>query len=148
MKRALITCLVLTIFAGCKQRNQEVAPVLANLIGTWQLVQPDSSYAVTLEFAYDTKNPPIDITPFLASGKSAINDYTARIFATIDGTMQVSELGTTKLGGTPEAIQFEQNYYEKLNSIVRFESPTQTTLNLYHGGTTPGMLVYKKMTQP
>lgn len=144
MKKALITLLTLTIFAGCKQRDQEVAPLLANLIGTWQLVEPASSYAITLKFAFDTNNPPIDITPYLASGKSPVNDYTARMFATIDGTMQISELGSSKLGGAPEALQFEQDYYEKLKSVVRFESPTETKLYLYYGGIAPGKLIFQK----
>ncbi|GAB3981257.1 hypothetical protein GCM10028806_50650 [Spirosoma terrae] len=139
-----LALLLFALFAGCGKRNREVAPALANLIGTWQLADSDSSYAVTLEFAYDDRNPPIDITPFLASGKSSVNQYSARMFATIDGTMQINELANTEIAGTSAAMQFEANYFAKLRSVVRFEETSSNELRLFHGGSTPGSLLFKK----
>ncbi|QIP11436.1 META domain-containing protein [Spirosoma aureum] len=149
MKNGLIiSLLILVITIGCGKRETEVAPLLANLVGTWKLIEPDSSYAITLQFAYDTRNPPIDITPYLASGKSSVNEYSARMFATIDGTMQINEVVSTEKAGSPAAMQFEQDYFANLKTVARFESPTETQLRLYHGGPKPGVLVYKKVLTP
>jgi hypothetical protein len=117
---------------------------LANLLGTWELVGADSAYNVSIAFSYDDRNPPIDITPFLTTGKSAVNQYSARMFATIDGTMQINELANTEIAGSPAAMQFEAAYFDKLRTVVRFESPMQNELHLYHGGSSPGMLVFRK----
>ncbi|GAB3892575.1 META domain-containing protein [Spirosoma agri] len=145
INRLAVSLLLLAIVLGCGKREHEVAPVLANLLGTWQLTKPDSSFAVTIQFTYDNRNPPIDITPFLASGKSSVNDYTARMFATVDGTMQINEVVSTEKAGSGAAKQFEQEYLANLATVVRFESPTATQLYLYHGGPKPGVLVYKKL---
>ena len=145
INRLVVSLLLLSIAMGCGTREHEVAPVLANLVGTWQLTKPDSSFAVILQFTYDNKNPPIDITPFIASGKSSVNDYTARMFATVDGTMQINEVVSTEKAGSGSANQFEKDYLANLATVVRFESPTTTQLYLYHGGSKPGVLVYKKL---
>ncbi len=142
------TAILFAILIGttqCGTKETTLAPQITNLIGTWRLVEPDSAYAVTLQFAYDTANPPQDITPFLASGKSPINEYTLRLFATIDGMMSADNLSSTKRGGTPEAMNFEQTYYTKLKSVARYELTNDNRLRLYHGGNLPRVLVYEKM---
>ena len=147
MKSTTIVFLVsiLLLLTQCGTKEVTLAPQITNLIGTWWLVEPDSSYAVTLEFAYDTANPPHDVTPFLSSGKSPINDYTLRLFATIDGMMSADDLSSTKRGGTPEAMNFEQTYYKNLRAVVRYELKADNRLRLYHGGDLPHVLVYEKM---
>ena len=137
--------LILLSLTRCGSKEVALAPQITNLIGTWRLVQPDSSYAVTLEFAFDTANPPHDVTPFLASGKSPINDYTLRLFATIDGMMSADDLSSTKRGGTPDAMTFEQTYYKNLRAVARYELTTNNQLRLYHGGDLPRVMVYEKV---
>lgn len=140
-----LVLLLLTLTTHCGKKDAVVAPAVAALEGTWRLIEPDSTYRVTLQFAYDTRNPPQDITPFNANGKAAINDYTLRLFATVDGTLSAENLGSTKVGGSVEAMKFEQLYFDKLTTAARYELITQTRLRLYHGGKQPGVLVYEKI---
>ena len=137
--------LVLCITLQCSHKEIVLAPKIAGLVGTWQLIEPDSTYSVTLKFALDTENPPLDITPFKASGKASINDYTLRSFATIDGTMSGDNLTSTKTDGSPEAMTFEQVYFANLQASARYELPTENRLRLYHGGPQPGVFVFKKL---
>lgn len=143
--RFVAACLLLLFTTQCSKKDLSVPPTIAALIGTWQLIEPDSTYGVTLQFAYDPRNPPQDITPFNAGGKSAVNAYTVRLFATIDGTLTADKLGSTEIAGSPKAMQFEQTYYANLKAVARYELSTQTQLRLYHGGQQPGVLVYEKM---
>lgn len=143
--RVYVVLLLAVLTTHCGKRDSVVAPTIAALEGTWRLIEPDSTYRVTLQFAYDTRNPPQDITPFTASGKAAINDYNLRLFATVDGTLSAENLGSTKVGGSAQAMQFEQLYFDNLTTAARYELPTQTRLRLYHGGKQPGVLVYEKI---
>jgi heat shock protein HslJ len=135
----------LVVLNGCKSKDVILAPQIANLVGTWRLVEPDSSYQVTLTFALDTANPPLDITPFLANGKSSVNDYSVRLFATIDGVMSAENLGSTERAGTPEATTFEQRYFTNLKAVVRFDMITPDRLRLQHGGESPHVMIYKRV---
>ena len=135
----------LVMLNGCRSKDVILAPQIANLVGTWRLTGPDSSYAVTLVFALDTANPPLDITPFLASGKSSVNDYSVRLFATIDGMMSAENLVSTKKAGTLEATQFEQRYLTNLKAVVRFDMITPDKLRLQHGGESPHVMYYERI---
>lgn len=137
--------LLLMLTTQCNKKESVVAPTIAALVGTWQLVEPDSTYNVTLQFAYDTRNPPQDITPFNASGKASINTYTVRLFATLDGTLSADKLVSTYKAGSPEATKVEQTYFDGLSAVARFELTASNQLRLYHGGSQPGILIYKKV---
>lgn len=145
MRTILLASFVILLMAQCSREEREVAPNVAKLVGTWQLVAPDSAYAVTLLLALDTVNPPNDIIHFKASGKSAINTYTAFLSAAVDGLMVVTSVGSTKIGGSPEATAVEQAYFSSLRDVVRYELTTDNRLRLYHGGDRPGVLVYRKI---
>jgi hypothetical protein len=133
------------VLNGCKSKDVILSPQIANLVGSWRLVEPDSSYTVTLSFALDTANPPLDITPFLATGKSSVNDYNLRLFATIDGMMSADNLGSAEKAGTPEATKFEQRYFTNLKAVVRFDMITPDKLRLQHGGESPHVMIYKRI---
>lgn len=141
----VIASLLLLLLTQCGPKESVVAPNVAALVGTWQLIEPDSSYSVTLQFAYDTRNPPQDITPFNGSGKASVNTYTLRLFATLDGTMSADNLANTDMAGSPQAMQFEKTYFGSLSAVARYELPTQNRLRIYHGGQQPGVLVYKRI---
>ena len=145
MRSFVLICL-LFVLSQCGSSQPELAPKIAQLIGTWQLVESDSTYAVTLTFALDTNNPPHDITSFKASGKSSVNEYNLNLFAAIDGLMLADQLGSTKIAGSPAAMQFEQTYFTNLRAAARFELPTANQLRVYHGGSLPRVLVYKKLS--
>ncbi|GAB3642179.1 META domain-containing protein [Spirosoma arcticum] len=145
MKTTLLAAFVILLMTQCSREEREVAPSVAKLVGTWQLVEPDSAYAVTLLLALDTANPPNDIIHFKANGKSAINTYNASLSAAVDGLMVVTSVGSTKIGGSPEATTVEQAYFASLRDVVRYELPTDNRLRLYYGGNKSGVLVYKKI---
>ncbi|AUD05631.1 META domain-containing protein [Spirosoma pollinicola] len=146
MRRVLtVFLLILFLASQCRQKESVVAPQIAKLIGTWQLAEPDSAYATTLRFAYDTANPPHDVTPFKASGKTAVNDYTVNMFATLDGMLSADELVSSKVAGSAEAMAFELAYFTNLKAVVRYEITSDNQLHLIHGGAQPHLLVYKRV---
>ncbi|MBC3783631.1 META domain-containing protein [Spirosoma utsteinense] len=145
MKQAILAAFVILSLAQCNQEKREVAPSVAKLAGTWQLLGPDSTYATTLVFALDTANPPNDIIHFSAAGKAAVNTYNGFLSAAVDGLMIFTSVGSTKIAGPPAAMQFEQLYLASLREVVRFELPTDSQLRLLHGGEKPGILVYKRV---
>ncbi|WP_461082405.1 META domain-containing protein [Spirosoma flavus] len=138
---SLISLLTLT---QCSKKNDDLSPKIATLLGNWQLVDPTSAYEVNLNFTLDEKNPPNDVTPLFGGGRSPVNEYSARFFATIDGMMVVDPISSTKVGGEPAAMQFEQAYYTNLKAVVRYEL-TADQLKLTYGGDKPGELVYKRV---
>ena len=140
----ILSLLLLLVTSRCGQKETVLAPQITNFIGTWRLIEPDSSYVVTLQFAYDTANPPHDVTPFLASGKASVNDYTLRLFATLDGMLSADDLISTKKAGTTAAMTFEQTYLMNLQAVVRYKLTADNRLELYHGGAQPHVLVYEK----
>ncbi|GAB3944463.1 hypothetical protein GCM10028805_12020 [Spirosoma harenae] len=144
VKPMLIALPLLVVMVQCRSSEVELAPKIAGLIGTWKLVEPDSSYAITLVFALDTAHPPRDVTSFKASGKSAVNAYSVNLFAAVDGMMMADQISSTDMAGTPTAMQFEQSYFKNLKSVARYELPSSDRLLLYHGGDQPRVMVYKK----
>ncbi|WP_080237597.1 META domain-containing protein [Spirosoma rigui] len=142
MRNIIVAAFVILLLTQCGEDKREVAPGVARLVGTWRLAAPDSSYATTLIFALDTANPPKDIIHFSASGKAAVNTYDAFLSAAVDGLMVFTSVGSTKLAGSPQALQFEQTYFTSLSDVVRFELPTDNRLRLYHGGEKGGLLEY------
>lgn len=145
MKTALLAALTILLLVQCNREERGVAPGVAQLVGTWQLVTPDSAYAVTLLLALDTANPPNDIVHFKANGKSAINTYNAFLSAAVDGLMVVTNVASTKIGGSSEATTVEEAYFTSLRTVVRYELSADNRLRLYYGGDKPGVLVYRKV---
>lgn len=140
---AVIGCLLL--LCQCKQGTVEPPPTIAALVGTWTLIQPDSAASTTLVFSLDTANPPHDIVSFYVQGKGLQNTYKGRMYATIDGTMQIQELTETilaDLGST--AHQIDRSYLTKLGSTARFNQLPDGTLQLFFGSPSSGILAYKK----
>ncbi|AQG81496.1 META domain-containing protein [Spirosoma montaniterrae] len=144
--KQLIGCLLTLLTVGaCQQSDYQMAPNVARLVGTWQLRDSTTVYAPTLQFELDTENPPLDITPFKASGKASVNTYNGRLSASLDGMMVVTGLGQTKIGGSPEAMRFEQTYFANLKSVARFKTTEDDRLYLYFGNPQPGTLIYERI---
>ena len=145
MKNVVIAVLAILLIVQCSSDKREVAPGVAKLVGTWQLIEPHSPYENTLLLALDTANPPNDVIHFKVNGKSAINTYHGFLSAAVDGMMVFTGIGSTRMGGSPEALHVEQTYLNSLKAVVRYELPTDNRLRLYHGGEIPGVLVYNKI---
>lgn len=142
----VVACLALLLFlAQCGQRESELSPKIAGLVGTWRLVAPDSTFKTTLTIALDKANPPRDITPLLATGQSAVDTYSLRLFATVDGTMSTESWLNTQVAGAPAVMTFEQTYFQNLQAVVRYELTIGNRLYLYHGGSQPHVLTYERI---
>lgn len=140
---AAIGCLLL--LCQCKQSTVEPPPTIAALVGTWTLMQPDSAASTTLVFSLDTANPPHDIVSFYVQGQGLQNAYKGRMYATVDGTMQVQELTqTASTDLVPAAQQIDRLYLTKLGSTARFNQLSDGTLQLYFGSPSSGRLSYEK----
>lgn len=145
MNRIVLFALVLLLFRCSPESEPTVAPPVQPLIGTWRLILPDSTYEVTLRLIVDSDNPPVDVTPFDANGKSAVNTYSARLFAAADGKASVDQLSSTKIAGSPQVMQFEQTYLTSLQSVVRFQVDPAGRLRLDYGSAQgSGTLVYRR----
>ncbi len=139
----VIGCLLL--LCQCKQGTVEPPPTIAALIGTWTLMQPDSAASTTLSFSLDTANPPHDIVSFYVQGEGLRNTYKGRMYATVDGTMQIQELTyTASTDLAPAAHQIDRLYLTKLGSTARFNQLPDSTLQLFFGSPSSGTLSYKK----
>jgi len=101
----------------------------SELLGQWKF----KSYA-------DGKTPAFDVTleikdeegKYTFNGRSSVNLYF--ISPEIDDskkTISIDVVGSTKIAGTLEAIQFEMAYYENLRNIERFELKDKNTL-IFH----------------
>lgn len=145
MKLLLIVVLLCGLMACRPDGEPVVATQVRPLIGTWRLMMPDSTYGVTLRLVVDANNPPADITPFDASGQSAVNTYSARLFAAADGKASVDKLSNTQRAGSPQAMYVDQTYLVNLQAVVRFRVDASDQLRLEYGGTQPGALVYKRV---
>ena len=146
IKLSAIALIILFLtLQGCKKEEPVLSPKIAQLIGTWQLVDPASSYDVTLKFALDTANPPNDVTAFKASGKSAVNTYNVFLSAAVDGLMVVVNLDNSEVAGSQAESQYDQAYFNSLRAIVRYELTDTNHLQLFHAGSKPGVLNYERI---
>lgn len=136
-------------FSGCERENESVIPPDATkLIGDWKLIEPASTYNVTLTFATDSaSNFPFTLR---LSGESSVNyyfgefQYNAGGLADPRSQVVIDNIGSTKRGGPAEALQFEQTYYNNLKAVNRYELTTDDRLRLYYGGERSGVLVYQR----
>lgn len=139
---AVVSCLLL--LCQCKQSTVQPPAAIVELVGTWTLMQPDSAASTTLSFSLDMANPPHDITSFYVQGEGLQSTYKGRMYATIDGTMQIQQLTQTPLSGASAAQQIDRSYLTKLGSTARFTRSTSGDLRLYFGSPFSGTLAYKK----
>lgn len=136
MKNIAITLIINSLLImACGKENVEAAhPNLSalstsGLLGQWKFKgYADGkvpTYDVTLEFKDEEGKNTLN-------GRSSVNFY----FASFEvdeskKTMTLSVLGSTKIAGTPEALQFEMVYYERLKNISHYELKSNNTLSLY-----------------
>jgi hypothetical protein len=137
-----VSCLLLV--SRCKQSTPAPDPKIARLIGTWVLEKPDSAAGTTITFALDMANPPHDITSFDLQGQGIQTAYKGRMYATIDGTMQFQQVTQTTTSNSSLTTQsVDQLYLTKLESVARYQQLTDSTLLLYFGRPSSGVLSYK-----
>jgi hypothetical protein len=145
MKNCLIFFFTLLLLTQCRSGETKIDPGMARLIGNWTLTDATSSGSVTLKIALDAANPPHDITPFLASGKGLLNEYSARFYGSIDGKISADTFTNTEVNGASETVLAEKIYFSQLTRLVRYQLVSDNELKLYYGGTQSGVLTFAKM---
>ncbi|WP_420149810.1 META domain-containing protein [Spirosoma sp.] len=141
----LLPVLLLMAFSGC-ERGRAIEPVdVKQVLGNWRLVQPVSTYETTLAVEVDqySGGTASGVHSLKFTGRAAVNTYftSARLINWATGTVDVSSVGSTKVAGSAEAMQFEQTYYANLKAVNRYELTDEKRLKLFYEG---GVLVYEK----
>lgn len=112
--------------------------------GQWQLVSYSDGKKVPYEVSLEIKNETDEKGHYIISGKSNVNFYFST--CSIDNNQKKIMLygvGSTKISGTTEEIEFETNYYQLLGSVERYElSNNNNRLTLYLSERTNQYLVF------
>ncbi|GAB3546723.1 META domain-containing protein [Spirosoma fluminis] len=147
MKALCLFCIaaLLMSFSGCERNNgitRSIDP--KDLVGTWTLIEPVTQYTTTLVFHVDpTANTVAGTIALTVNGKAPVNTYFARADASDKGRFEFGQIGSTKMAGPAEAMQFEQTYFTTLQSLNRYELISPDRLKLYSTESS-GILVYKR----
>jgi heat shock protein HslJ len=81
----------------------------------WLLVGPDPQLAtsdVTLRFGDDSN----------LSGKAVLNTYSGTFTASDDGSLRLGPIARTEIGGDPDLMAAEDQYFEALSLVDGFDS--------------------------
>lgn len=110
------------------------------IAGRWKLIEPASAYTIYLEITPDSVQGSVSPTKFRINGVSAVNLYFGGLELPGGDKAAISTLGSTKRAGPQEAMQFELDYFNKLQAVSRYEQ-TDNKLILHTGST---RLVYER----
>lgn len=144
----VLVAFLLLSASTCQPGETVISPVdVEQIAGSWKLIKP-LGYDVTLviERGFQTWEREPDKV-FKLSGKSSVNLYTSSLSYENrnDSRVTVGTIGSTKMAGPPEAMQFEQSYYTSLQAVTRYELTNQNRLRLYYGTSESGVLEYEKI---
>ncbi|MGV3559270.1 META domain-containing protein [Larkinella arboricola] len=148
MKTILIlVSAIALIAASCNDKtNSTIQPLSAtSFAGTYKLVEPASKFEVSLVLTPDSTSSEItNRVAYKIGGRSSVNHY----FGTLTGSsasrdVQISAIGATKMAGPADAMQFETDYFKKLQAVKRYEV-TGNRLKLFPEGGDASALVYEK----
>lgn len=138
---------VLLIAASCQDKTPSTIQSLSatSAAGTYKLVEPASKFAVSLVLTPDSASSEVTSrVAYKIGGRSSVNHY----FATLTGSsasneVQISAIGATKMAGPTDAMQFETEYFKKLQAVKRYEL-SGNRLRLFAESGDSGALVYEK----
>lgn len=124
MKWVMIVGMVCALMAGCENSHGDgiSGGILA---GTkWRLATWSASFSGPSQFTITA-----DFSESQISGTSAVNSYSGLYTATADGRFAVSELQSTLMGGSEEAMHAESLYFDLLRQVSKY-AVTGATLTL------------------
>lgn len=147
MKAVLITLIAFIGMAfSCENTKEEVLPPgSGELVGSWQLIEPGSAYKITLTIERDAQSG-----NYRLLGQSSVNQYFATVanpalsVSSTANLFSIQNLGSTKMAGPVEAMQFEQTYFTNLRAVKRYELTNQNKLRLFYEGDSSGVLIYDR----
>lgn len=134
--------LLSTTMSGCsKEATEEMfstsglkadALTVSELIGSWKFKGYSDNKKVPYEVTLEFKNERGDNALPQLSGRSAVNFYTASYEPNAEKkTIKISVLGSTKMAGPPEAMEFELVYYTRLAKMMSYDFKDKNTLVIY-----------------
>jgi heat shock protein HslJ len=147
--KTILALVAATLFiaASCNDKaNSTMKPLSAtNVAGTYKLIKPASKFAVTLVLTPDSASSEVkNRVAFQIGGRSAVNQYFASLTgSSVSSEVQISTIGATKMAGSPDAMQFESDYFKKLQAVKKYEV-VGNQLRLIAEGANSGVLVYEK----
>lgn len=116
---------ILLIAASCNDKvNSTIQPLSAsNAAGTYKLVEPASKFNVSLILTLDSASREIsNQIAYKISGRSSVNQYFGGLTgSSTSNDVTISAIGATKMAGPPDAMEFEDNYFKKLQAVKRYE---------------------------
>jgi hypothetical protein len=119
-------------------------------LGRYQLMFYEDVNEVPYEIILEVKGPANPEGDYLINGRSVVNFYfsTTRIEAT-QKAFAVNSLGSTKIGGNREELEFESDYFERLSAVQQFELKSEgKNLILYPGGSKESFMTFKRAELP
>lgn len=103
----LVSTVICALFLGCKEEN---------VSGMWKInsLQKDgiSQEICDIEIQLDQINNVIS-----AAGNAGVNNFTGEFILNNNGSISVNNLASTKMMGSPEAMEFENTFIELLNGL-------------------------------
>lgn len=153
MKKLIIPLFFLTtLLSFTCERNETsddmIVPVDVNqLTGTWKLIQPGGFNVTLIIESVAQTGDSLPDKAMKVSGESAVNVYSAALsYEAVDQPkISIASIASTKRGGSPEAMQFEQTYFANLRVVNRYELTANNRLRLHYTGAEPGVLLYEKV---
>ena len=150
MGLGLAICLMMG--AACQPESVDANAVksertaAADLIGSWKFRHfgdtTEYPYEVTLEF----KGEADEAGGLKLSGRSSVNHYFATYQADASQKkLNLANLGSTRMAGSPDAMQFEQRYFEFLKNAASYQlKDAGQTLVITTGGDSPQSLHFER----
>ncbi|GAA4449267.1 hypothetical protein GCM10023189_08490 [Nibrella saemangeumensis] len=144
MKTVMMTMLALLAmtFTACdpvvEPESEFKTSGVNQLIGHWRLIEPASSYTVTMDITPDSSQG--GNNRYRINGLSSVNYYFSSLTVSGSDAVALETIGATKRGGSAEAMQFEQSYFNKLKAVNRYQL-SGNRLTLYAGSE---RLVYER----
>ena len=139
--------LSLTSFSGCKDKECCGPPANTSdsLVGSWILSKPQTDFKITLNIALKSTEGSTSL--YQLTGSSPVNQYGADATLQQNGAVTVSNIFSTKRGGSTEAMNTETAYYRSLQYALKADivggklkiiSASDTQFSLWDG------LIYDK----
>jgi hypothetical protein len=118
-----LSFIFLTAFS-CKKEETLQTATISTIVGKWKLTgiflgdaldRPCNVNTPERDIILELTDNQLDNSNFMKlTGQSVVNNYFGSYEAKSDGTIKITQIGSTKKGGSPEMMQCEAGYYEHL----------------------------------
>ena len=116
-RRILVAAAALTLSAGLSACGGDDSRDVANLEGSWVLVEFDRADID----AHPDVETTLDLEDGKATGSSGVNRFTGTYDAQEDGKVSFSDLAVTKMAGPETAMIQERLFLEEMAKVENFE---------------------------